>query len=66
MPKMSMHALLTLKAHDQVPHEKLLGVLQEYSVDHPVSGREIIVFLLRSLCQCQRNYITTLRTGCWT
>ena len=30
----------------------------------PLSGRQIIVFLLRSLCPCRRSYITTVHCGC--
>jgi len=31
----------------------------------PVTGRQVTVFLLRSLCPCRESYNTTVHRWCW-
>jgi len=54
MPKTSKHVLSTSRKHTTVPRESF-GVARVRCWRPPVTGRQVIIFLFRSVCPCRRG-----------
>jgi len=54
------------KTYDQVSREELGQCCGSTVLTPPVTGHQVIVFLLRSLYPCRGGLITTFHRGCWT